>query len=264
MNGLLIDSRKCFAMNTTKTAPHDTRQKTGNATAFDAIFQSVQSHIGAETARDDSMQTGLKALCEASFARHFGGFAGKTYYHVMDATSISQENWLHEDFPYNGFFTDNVDVSLLSWKPTRRNPSQLAPDIQAKINTTLGNQAIIVPPALDEKMKRNPALREKVSKTIDQMYAYHLGSGPRLALPGTKFYGTRVFSAVMILNEDGEVAHCRVSSGGGMIGPDEETLRKIEREQKSKAERKAESRRLNAKAAMKHFEDYYSLLHLET
>lgn len=178
----------------------------------------------------------------------------------MDATSIAQQNWRHEDFPFDKFFTDSVDNSILDWKPTRANPSQLSPDVQAKINGTLGKHAIVVPPALDEKMKHDPALREKVAKNVDKIYSFHTDGSPRLPLPGTRFYGTRVYSSVVVLNEDGEVEHCRVSSGGGMIGPDEETLRQIEREQKRKTKRAAENERLNEEATAKYWEEHRALL----
>ena len=74
------------------------------------------------------------------------------------------------------------------------------------------------------------------------------------ALPGTKRYGTKLYSAVVVLDENGEVDNCRVSSGGSIIGPDEETLRQIEREQKRKAKRKAEALQLDEEAAVKRFE----------
>ncbi len=197
---------------------------------------------------------GLVELCRGAFERYFGSVAEKTYHHVMDATSISQQNWCHEDFPFDKFFSDETDDSVLAWQPKRATPSPLSPEIQTKTGATLGKNAIVVPPALDEKMKDDPALREKVAANIAQVYAFHVGSGPRPVLPGTKFYGTRLYSAIVVLNENGEVKHCRVSGGGGWIGPDEKTLRQIEQEQKRKAKRKAENHLLNEKASMRYFE----------
>ena len=111
-----------------------------------------------------------------------------------------------------------------------------------------------MPPALDEKMKTDPALRKKVARNIDQILAFHVGGAPMPALPGTKRYGTKLYSAVVVLDENGEVDNCRVSGGGSIIGPDEETLRQIEREQKRKAKRKAEALQLDKEAAVKRFE----------
>ena len=77
---------------------------------------------------------------------------------------------------------------------------------------------------------------------------------PQMTLPGTKFYGTKVYGSVIILNKDGEVENSCVTSGGGMLGPDEKTLRQIEEEQAKKQRRKDENRRLVQEAAI----DYYN------
>ena len=259
MDGLLcFGSAVRYDGSTLKLSMRETQRKTGGtvgAASYDVVFQSMNVQTSMEAKQDNSVHgTGLKELCKAAFERNFGHCAGTSYYHVMDATAIARENWCHEDFPYDKFFAPEVDASVLDWKPARANPSQLASDIQSKITSTLGKCAIVLPPALNEKMKQDPALCEKVARNIDRMYAFHVGGGPRLALPGTKFYGTRIYSAVTILNEDGEVENCRVSSGGGIIGPDEETLRQIERAQKRKAKRKAENRRLDEDAALKRLE----------
>ncbi len=59
---------------------------------------------------------------------------------------------------------------------------------------------------------------------------------------GVKEYGTKIFGSVTILNADGEVENCVVTSGGTIMAPDEETLRQIEREQA----KKLKSKQLNA------------------
>ena len=76
---------------------------------------------------------------------------------------------------------------------------------------------------------------------------------PFLPMPGTKFYGTRTYGSVIVLNEEGEVEHACVTSGGGMIGPDEHTLRQIEREQAKKRERREAAHRIAVGAAEKHW-----------
>ena len=40
------------------------------------------------------------------------------YYHVMDGSRISQEMWDRNDFPFEKFFSDDVDESILDWRPT--------------------------------------------------------------------------------------------------------------------------------------------------
>lgn len=199
---------------------------------------SYDSVLQAELSND--LVPSLEDMWKTSFERHFNQPAGQTYYHVMDASSIQTGNWVHNDFPRGKFLTDKVDESVLTWKPTRRNPSQLDSDVQAKIQATLGKNAIVVPPELDEKMKTDPALRLKVMANIEKVYTFH---APRpyehMTLPGTKFYGTRTYGSVIILDNDGNVTQSVVSSGGGFIGPDEHTLKQIEEEQARKLKRKA-------------------------
>ncbi len=260
MNSLIhLGNLECFAGNTVNTFTGKAQQKIDAPTSYGLFFQALQSQINATDESGNEQAASFEKLCKAAFERNFGHSPTTTYYHVMDATSIPRENWCHEDFPFDKFFEDEVDASVLNWKPTRANPSQLASDIQSKVTSTLGKCAIVVPPALDEKMKTDPALREKVARNIDKIFAFHVGGAPMPALPGTKRYGTKLYSAVVVLDENGEVDNCRVSSGGSIIGPDEETLRQIEREQKRKAKRKEEALQLDEKAAIKRFEARHSL-----
>lgn len=43
--------------------------------------------------------------------------------------------------------------------------------MQAKIGSTLGKKAIVVPPALEEKMKNDPELAQKVMKKVESFIA---------------------------------------------------------------------------------------------
>ena len=80
------------------------------------------------------------------------------YYHVMDGSRISQGAWDRNDFPFERFFSDNVDESILNWTPSGAEPSANSPEVQSRWGSTAGKKAIIVPPALEEKMKNNPEL----------------------------------------------------------------------------------------------------------
>ena len=109
-------------------------------------------------------------MWKSTLGNYFGQ-SSQIFYHVVDASSISQEVWTHNDFPYEKFLTNEVDVSVLNWKPTRFNPSP-------------------------------------------------------------------IYGSVMILNAEGDVENCVVTSGGTIMGSDEETLRQIEVERKRKLQRK--------------------------
>ena len=159
------------------------------------------------------------------------------FYHVTDASNISQEVWTHNDFPYEKFLTNSVDESVLSWQPSRANPSQLNSEVQSKLTATLGKHAIVIPLELKEKMEVDPALKEKVLANVDKIYKFHT-QPPAFRMPGVKEYGTKIFGSVTILNAQGDVENCVVTSGGTITAPDEETLRQIEAERKRKLQRK--------------------------
>ena len=62
----------------------------------------------------------------------------------------------------------------------------------------------------------------------------------------------RIYSCVVVLDENGEIAHAAGSSGGGNIsGPTEEEQRQFEAEQAAKKKRREEYARLNEEAALK-------------
>ena len=83
-------------------------------------------------------------------------------YHVMDASTISQGVWERNDFPFEKFFEDDVDESVLNWKPMGQNPDMADSAVQTRLDSTLGGKAIVVPPELEEKMKNNPDLAQKI------------------------------------------------------------------------------------------------------
>lgn len=118
------------------------------------------------------------------------------------------------------------------------------PKVQNRLNSTLGQNSIVVPPALEEKLKNNPALADKIMKNIDYLFAWN--GYP--AIPDGNH------SALIVLDENGEVIRWRLTSGGGLVGPTEEEQRQFKAEQKKKAERKAEYMRILEESSIKRAE----------
>ena len=193
----------------------------------------------------------FEEMFQSTLEKYFGQ-SRQIFYHVLDATNISKENWSNNDFPYEKFLQKNVDETVLNWQPTRKNPSQLNSEVQSKLNATLGKNAVIIPSELAEKLQTDSALRKKVIANIEKVFAFHT-QPPKFKMPGVKEYGTKIFGSVTILNSEGEVENCVVTSGGTIMGPDEETLRQFEREQKRKLERKIFNRELLADAQKNYF-----------
>lgn len=93
------------------------------------------------------------------------------YYHVMDGSKISQATWDRNDFPFEKFFSDDVDESILEWRPAGAEPSDYDSTVITRRNSVAGQKAVIVHPALEEKMKNNPELAEKVMQNVENWIA---------------------------------------------------------------------------------------------
>ena len=107
----------------------------------------------------------FEEMCQARFPG--------AYYHVMDASKIPQSVWERNDFPFEKFFADKVDESVLDWTPTGAEPAMDSSQVQARFNSILGQTSIVVPPELEEKMKNDPALANKVMANIDYLFAWN-------------------------------------------------------------------------------------------
>ena len=208
--------------------------KIGNRNVSSTMFQSMLSDVVS----DD--KTGI---VNQSFEEMWKSRYPDAKYHVMDASCISQGIWERNDFPSEKFFSDEVDKSVLDWQPLGKEPAMADASVQSRLDSTLGKKAIVVPPELEEKMKNDPKLAEKVMGTVESFIQNHP------TRPG------RVLSYLISLDENGDIAHFRVTGGGGHIsGPSEAELRKFEEEQEAKREKKTqqekENREYNLKVAV--------------
>lgn len=199
-------------------------------------FMDLASATAASraTAAQNINGVSFKEMCQTRFPG--------AYYHVMDASNIPQSLWERNDFPFEKFFADEVDESVLNWTPTGAEPAMDSSQVQARFNSILGQTSIVVPPELEEKMKNDPSLANKVMANINHLFAWN-----GYPIPG------RENSALIVLDENGEVARWRLTSGGGRLtGPTEEERRQFEAEQKAKQKRREENARLAEESALKH------------
>ncbi len=93
------------------------------------------------------------------------------YYNVMDTSRIDGSLWGRNDYPWDKYFSNNADDSVLDWKPSGAEPAMLDSKVQAKINSTIGKKAIVVPPELEEKMKNAPELAKSVMAKVEGFIA---------------------------------------------------------------------------------------------
>ena len=155
------------------------------------------------------------------------------YYHVMDGSKISQGAWDRNDFPFERFFSDNVDESVLGWTPSGAEPSANSPEVQSRWSSTAGRKAVIVPPALEEKMQNDPELAEKVMANVENFIATYP------ATPGCSY--------LIELNENGEISKYRVTSPGTITVSSSEFVEA----RRAREAKHAEYERLAEEAALK-------------
>lgn len=198
---------------------------------------SFEDIVAAKSAQS---VTGQESVAGMSFKDRWQARFPGGYYHVMDAYKIPQGIWERMDFPFESFYSDNADESVMNWTPSGPAPSMTDPKVQSRLNSILGQHSIVVPPALEEKLKENPALADKIMANIDHLFAWN-----GYPIPG------RINSALIVLDENGEVARWRLTSGGGITGPTEEEQRKIEAEQAAKRKKREEYARLSEEYALK-------------
>lgn len=160
-------------------------------------------------------------------------------YHVLDTSKINSSLWQRNDYPFEMFFEDELDESILDWKPTSREPSMLDTGVQARINAARGKYAIIIPPALEEKLENNPELSQSILSKISTLIK------EQDTVPSS------MDSFTIALDNDGNISNYRLSGGGGEITMSSRTGRKKDEEKEAEELREqARIRWLAAKRAL--------------
>ena len=91
-------------------------------------------------------------------------------------------------------------------------------------------------------MKNNPALAQQVMAKVERFIA-------------TNQVPDRICSHLIVLDENGEIAHAAGSSGGGnIVGPTEEEQRQFEEKQGEQRKRRAEYMRILEESSQKRVE----------
>ena len=162
------------------------------------------------------------------------------YYHTMDASNIPMGAWCRNDYPFEKFFRNDLDESILGWKPSGANPADDDSSVVARRNSTLGKKTVVVPPELEEKMKNDPKLAESVMATVEKFISEQDASVP----------GVRK-SFLIVLDKDGNIARSRIIGEGMITGSSPEEIRQFWAEQRAKQERREKYARLAEESALK-------------
>ena len=168
-------------------------------------------------------------------------------YNVMDTSKIDGSLWGRNDYPWDKYFSNNADASVLDWKPSGAEPAMLDPKVQAKINSTIGKKAIVVPPELEEKMKNDPELAKRVMAKVEGFIAEQdtMNPNPR------KGY-------LIALDGNGDIAHACVTSEKMSVSSAEFIeARKAREEKHAEYERLAEENALKRRLMEQETDERY-------
>ncbi|MDE7179496.1 MAG: hypothetical protein K2O59_16995 [Lachnospiraceae bacterium] len=166
------------------------------------------------------------------------GYPGLKY-HVMDTSKINSSLWQRNDYPFEMFFQDDLDEAALDWKPTSREPSMLDAGVQARLNAARGKYAIVVPPALQEKLENNPELSQNIMNKISTLIK------EQDSVPSC------MDSFTITLDNDGNISNYRLSCGGGdIMMPSQIGRRNNEDKETEEIKEQERNQRLAAKRAL--------------
>ena len=121
----------------------------------------------------------------------------EAYYNVMDTSKIDGFLWGRNDYPWDKYFSNNVDDSVLNWKPSGAEPDMQSPAVRAKMNAMLGKISVVIPPELEERMKNNTELTQKVMERMDSFLLSNSTPGENEGF-------------LMTFDENGEINHACV------------------------------------------------------
>ncbi len=156
------------------------------------------------------------------------------FYNVMDTSQINGGLWGRNDYPWNAYFSEPADESVLGWTPSGTEPSMQDSKVQSKINSMAGKLSIVIPPELEEKMKAAPALAQQVMDKVDDFL--------------TKYYRPEANQGFLItFDEKGEIDHACIACEGRVTISSSEFVE----ERRAREAKHAEYERIVAENAIK-------------
>ena len=160
---------------------------------------------GAEAAEAISLEDMLKAKYP------------NIHYHVFDAGSGYWKT--RNDYPHYLLYQDGdrAKETLENWQPTGSNPFYgsvngqfIAPkEIKALGSVPPGSKAVVIHPAVQERMERDPAYAQEIFAKIDAWFAFDMARN-EAHMPGC----TVGMSQAVAIGEDGNICNACSSSGG--------------------------------------------------
>lgn len=110
--------------------------------------------------------------------------------------------------------------------------------VQARLNAVRGKYAIVVPPALEEKLENNPELSQSIMEKISTLIK------EQDTVPSS------IDSFTISLDDEGNISNYRLSGGGGEITVTRRNGQKSKDEETEEVKEQERNQRLAAKRAL--------------
>lgn len=144
-----------------------------------------------------------------------------SYFNVMDTSKIDHGLWGRNDYPWDAYFSEPVNSSVLDWTPNGAEPPMQDASVVSKINSMAGKLAVVIPPELEQRMENDGALAQKVMDRVDGFIA--------------QYYRPEANQGFLItFNENGDIGEaCIACEGRITVSSSEFVEARREREKKS-------------------------------
>ncbi len=187
--------------------------QTGNF--LDAVAQQAAGVTGLSAA-EEAAQTQPVSL-ESMLRAKYPGLV----YHVFDAGSSYWRS--RNDYPHYLLYQEDLDTEALeNWRPSGPNPAYEESSAIRKLGSIpAGKTAVVIHPAVQERMEREPEYAKEILSRIDAWFTFDILRNEAI-MPGITARSSRCIA----IGEDGSIAnvqafsHPRITCSGS--GPDDE------------------------------------------
>ena len=201
--------------------PNDRMNLYGVSTAAQTMKQSGASSVSfldlAARAAGQVQTEGIRAAEAPSLETMLKAKYPNIHYHVFDASSGYWKT--RNDYPHYLLYQDGdkAKETLENWQPTGANPFYgsidgrfTAPkEIKALGSVPPGSKAVVIHPAVQERMEQDPAYAQEIFAKIDTWFAFDAARNEAI-LPGS----TLGMSQAVAIGEDGNICNACSSSPG--------------------------------------------------
>ena len=144
-------------------------------------------------------------------------------YHVFDGSSRYWQT--RQDFPFDKLYRQDCDgTEIENWKPDGPDPGMLSAGVQRSLGSIPpGSKAVIIHPAVQQKMEEDPAYADEIYARIEAWFTFDVARNEAI-LPGS----TVGMSQCLAIGEDGQIANVQACGDGG--------LSKVNRQQEDEGE----------------------------